>query len=129
MNTIFTVGDLRRLLAQVPLNRRRAIMFCLDSGMTPNEAVTLTWKKALNMPLSPMSRAIVMGQPRHLRLTYVFWEYLENACAAPLFDLEDTMMKACHRDFDTMLDLYSHMVMLDEDAEREDFIRVFAATK
>jgi hypothetical protein len=56
--------------------------------------VTLSWKEALRDHHSEFTRDIVRSQPRHLRLDYVFWEYLEGGQAVPLFGFTDSVTEA-----------------------------------
>jgi hypothetical protein len=46
------------------------------------------------LPHSEFTRDIVRSQPRHLRLDYVFWEYLEGGQAVPLFGFTDSVTEA-----------------------------------
>ena len=47
--------------------------------------VLLRWKEWLRLQTAQFARDRIRAQPRHLRLDYIFWEYLENGSAAPLF--------------------------------------------
>lgn len=87
----FTLGDLRALLAPLSNTRKQAVLYTLDTHGTLDHTTILGWKEALRMPVSEFARDIIQAQPRHLRLDYVFWEYLEGGSAAPLFGLEDSV--------------------------------------
>lgn len=63
------------------------------------------------------------GQPRHLRLNDVFWEYLEDGRAVPLFGLTDSVSGVTMgRSFADLQALYDRMVWIDSAAEVQAFI-------
>lgn len=69
-----------------------AILFALETGITPERLVTLTWPKAKLLVLSGQvktyARQILEKQPRHLNCEYVFWKQSGKASPQPLFGLE-----------------------------------------
>lgn len=66
---------------------------------------------------------IVRGQPRHLRLNYVFREYLEGGQAMPLFGLAESVSGvAMGRSFAELQALYDRMVWVDSAAEAQAFM-------
>lgn len=93
------------------------------------DTVMLDWKKGLQNPHTAFTRDIVRNQPRHLRLDYVFWEYVENGQAVPLFGLEQTVIEAaCGGTFTDLQALYDRVVWVDSAAEAESFVRDIQAT-
>ncbi|HDR8859226.1 TPA: hypothetical protein QDA74_003724 [Burkholderia territorii] len=126
-NKPFTLGDLRIMLAPLSIARRNAVLFALDTGTSIEEGVLLGWKEALRGEYSDLAKEIVRAQPRHLHLDYVFWEYLDNGVAAPLFGLEDSVKSvSLGRDFAELQALYDRMVWVDTRAEADDFKRVLS---
>lgn len=69
-----------------------AILFGLETGLTPERLVTLTWPKAKLLVLSgkvkTYARQILEAQPRHLNSEYVFWQQRGRSSPQPLFGLE-----------------------------------------
>jgi hypothetical protein len=119
----FTLGDLRTLLAPLPTTRKQAVLFTLDTHGTLDHTVLLGWKEGLRMPWTDFAREIVRAQPRHLKLDYVFWEYLENGSGAPLFGLEDSVSEVTMgRSFADLQALYDRMVWIDPLVEAQSFV-------
>ncbi|KVH05388.1 hypothetical protein WS84_28040 [Burkholderia anthina] len=126
-NKHFTLGDLRVMLAPLSIARRSAVLFALDTHTSIEDSVLLGWKEALRRNYSEFAKEIVRAQPRHLHLDYVFWEYLDNGVAAPLFALEDSVKSvALGRNFAELQALYDRMVWIDTRAEADDFKRVLS---
>ncbi|MDP9155272.1 MAG: hypothetical protein M3O74_13590 [Pseudomonadota bacterium] len=119
----FTLGDLRTLLAPLSNTRKQAVFYTLETHGTLENTMILGWKEALRTPATDLAKEIVRAQPRHLRLDYVFWEYLEGGQAAPLFDLADCVKEAAMgRSFELLQVLYDEMVWIDGKAEAEHFV-------
>jgi hypothetical protein len=113
----FTLGDLRTLFAPLSNTRKQAILDTLD------HTINLGWKEGLRTAASEFARDIVRAQPRHLRLDYVFWEYLEGGSAAPLFGLEDSVREVTMGwSFAELQELYDRMVWIDSKVEAEHFV-------
>jgi hypothetical protein len=120
----FTLGDLRALLAPLSNVRKQAIFFTLDTHGTLDDTVLLGWKEGLRLQTTQFAHDLIRAQPRHLRLDYVFWEYLENGSAAPLFGLEDSVREVTMgRSFKDLQALYDRMVWIDSKVEAESFVR------
>jgi hypothetical protein len=120
---VFTLADLRALLAPLSSVRRAAVLYTLDSHGTPEETVMLSWKDALRNHRTDFTRDIVRAQPRHLRLNYVFWEYLEGGQAVPLFGFADSVGEATMgRSFAELQALYDRMVWVDSAVEARAFL-------
>lgn len=123
----FTLGDVNALLAPLSNTRKQAVLFTLDTRGTRgtlDDTVMLGWKEGLRMQTTQFARDLIRAQPRHLRLNYVFWEYLENGSAAPLFGLQDSVSEVTMgRSFADLQALYDRMVWIDPKAEAESFVR------
>jgi hypothetical protein len=127
---VFTLADLRALLAPLSTVRRAAVLYTLDSHGTLEDTVMLSWKDALRNHHAEFTRDIVRGQPRHLRLNYVFWEYLEGGHAVPLFGLAESVSGVTmDRSFAELQALYDRMVWVDSAAEAEGFLRELASAR
>lgn len=88
-----TTSDYCRALLDVPIPRRRALLYGLeiDYDLSIAELVELTWKEAYELAGgSPVARKIVEGLTSHLKLNYAFWEWLDDARAMPLVGLQAT---------------------------------------
>jgi hypothetical protein len=120
----FTLGDLRALLNPLSHTRKQAVLFALDTGTSLDDTVLLGWKEGLRKQMTAFGRDLIRSQPRHLRLDYVFWEYLENGSAAPLFGLENSVSEVTMgRSFADLKALYDRMVWIDSKVEAECFVR------
>ena len=125
---VFTLADLRALLAPLSSVRRAAVLYTLDSHGTLEGTVMLSWKEALRDHHTEFTRDIVRLQPRHLRLNYVFWEYLDGGQAVPLFGLAESVSEvAMGRSFAELQVLYDRMVWIDSKVEAESFVREWGA--
>lgn len=124
---VFTAGDLVEGLEYLDPQVRRAILFGLETHLSPAAVSELTFREAAHMRLSEVARRIVAVQPQHFRIPYVFWIEVDGF-ALPILDLERQVCGA----FGGMswLDLtiaYENMVMVDENADHDDFCRQFYA--
>lgn len=120
----FTLGDLRALLAPLSNTRKQAVLFTLETRGTLDDTVLLGWKEGLRKQTTDFARELIRAQPRHLRLDYVFWQYLENGSAAPLFGLQDNVSEVTMgRSFADLQALYDRMVWIDSKVEAECFVR------
>jgi hypothetical protein len=120
-NPTFTVADLCDMLEPLSTVRKRAAIFALDTGMFPRDALLLSWQSPKLAQLPPLADAMVRAMPRHLRLNYVFWEYLDTTTAAPIFGFTEELDAHSGMDFTALLQLYRGMMWVDYEAEGEDF--------
>lgn len=117
-----TVDELAVVLDSFSLTRRRALLFALEARVTPAQTVLLDWKTAGRMALSSLAAELLKLTPRHLRLNYCFWEYLEGGIAAPLFGLEQSIPN-----WKLMQTRYDDLLLIDTEAERIAFQNDFQA--
>lgn len=85
-----TLGDFACILTFSNLSdeRQKAILFALETGMKPEDVITITWSMVRRMPLSKLASAIVESFPRNLHVNYVFWEKFEAFdMVGPMFGL------------------------------------------
>lgn len=85
-----TYGDFATFLhfSGLKNDRQMAILFALESGLKPEDVVTLTWQTYKKMPTTPVMRAITDSFPRSLNVNYVFWERFEDfGMVGPMFGL------------------------------------------
>lgn len=118
----FTVMDLCECLEALSPVRRRAALFGLEMSMHPKEVFLLDWQSPKRLQLTPIAEAIVRTQPRHFRLNYVFWEWMSEGIAAPLFGFEAELADRTGFDFSTLLGFYRNMRWIDADAEVSSFL-------
>ncbi|WP_374335292.1 hypothetical protein [Methyloversatilis sp.] len=90
-----TIDELNASLSKLTLERRRAILFCLETSMTLEEVSTLTWKKLYSKRISKYALKIAESQARHFKLPYVFWERV-TVIAMPLVGLAQDMITVSH---------------------------------
>lgn len=102
-NVRMTLGEFASILyfSELPANRQKAIMFSLETGMKPEDVITLTWALARKMPLSEFAKSIMNDFPRSINVNYVFWERFEDfGMVGPMFGLS--------QDFANMFEGMSH---------------------
>lgn len=119
---IFTSEELVKMLAKTCLVRRQAIIFCLESGIHPRAAISLTWKQVREQHFSDLANDLLDAQPRHIRLPYVFWESGENGSAMPLFALAEVADEITGMAWHDLKLMYTDMVWVDSAADRDAFI-------
>lgn len=118
----FTSSELIEWLSCAPLARRRAIMFALEMKMHPRDVIGIEWGTLSQLKMTPLAFELVCSSMRHFKLRYVFWDFLSNGSAAPLFGLAETTLEVSQGlGFETLLNLYDKMVFVDPDAELASF--------
>lgn len=119
----FTATDLVEWLSCVSLPRRRAILFALEMKLSPREVIGLEWGTLGQYGLTPLAFELVSASPRHIKLKYVFWDYLSNGAAAPLFGLAESALEVSQGlNFGVLQSLYDNMVLVDTAADAENFL-------
>lgn len=90
---VMTFDEFERRLSKVSVERRRAILFCLETGLKAEQVVAMTWKQMKDHQLSQYAKKIAYSQPRHIKLPYVFWERCSGVVAIPLVGFSETIMQ------------------------------------
>jgi len=122
----FTSSELVEWLSCVSLARRRAIMFALEMKMHPRDVIGIEWGTLSQLKMTPLAFEIVCTSMRHFKLKYVFWDFLSNGAAAPLFGLAESALEVSQGlEFETLLNLYDKMVFIDSEADLESFKLAF----
>lgn len=120
----FLLSDLYRFLRKLSPMRRRATLFALETKMAPRHVVELGWKDLRKGTMTILAAQIVDAMPRHIRLPYVFWDYLSNGSAGPLFGLSESILECSDGlGFEALLEMYERMILVDADANFEGFIK------
>lgn len=118
----FTSGDLVSWLETTTMARRRALIFALEMNLEPRKVIDLEWRDLQRMRLTLLASELTTMQPRHIRLSYVFWDTLPNGSAAPLFGLHETALEVSQGlGMSVMQKLYDGMTMVDSDADVRAF--------
>jgi len=81
-----TYAELRAMLAPMSRMRQDAVMLAADAALSLDDVITLRWRRARLLKLSPHGRFILRTRPRHLFTDLVFWEYVEGRLT-PAFSL------------------------------------------
>ena len=124
----FTSDDMIEWLSCVSDIRQKALLFSLEMNMDPKAVIGLEWKSLRELRLTPTAYEIVTGLPRHMNLKYVFWDFLSNGSAAPLFGLAESALEVSQGlGFDVLRDLYKRMVLIDEQDEIEKCLQRICA--
>lgn len=124
--THITASEFTKWLSCVSLARRRALLFALEMKMSPKDVIALEWKDVSKLKLTDLSYGIIIHLPRHFKLKYVFWDYLSNGSAAPLFGLAESALEVSQgMGIPALQELYSSMIMVDQEAEVDSFVRSF----
>lgn len=120
-----TLGDFTDALyfSELSLQRRKAMLFALESGIKPEDVVALTWNMVNRMKFSPLAKAVLESQPRHIRLNYVFWEEIDTyGMAGPLFGLSQNFQETFEGlRFNQVKTLFDRAPQVDPFIEGEEF--------
>ena len=119
---VFTVSDLLDALQGESRARRAAIIFALESALTPESITFLTHARALKMRrLTPLARSIVRSRPRHILTPLLFWDALEKR-VLPVLRLREEFEKQSGMKWWMLEDSYSRMILVDGQSEYEAFV-------
>ena len=77
-------GKIKEKLVKLSLVRRKAFMFMLETGMTAQEVVKLSWTEVKKKTLTETASLVLRSLPRHITSNFVFWEYGSKANAMPI---------------------------------------------
>lgn len=117
-----TLGDVKRMLSNFSLIRRKAILFALEADMQLEDVVLLRWKYCKVENFDGPAGELIRSLPRHITCDFVFWEYNRNAIGTPLFGLVDQFNDlACKLSWDDFKQLYARAVPYDYDLEAAAF--------
>ena len=89
---------------QLGMASKDAILFAFEMDMSPEQVVTLTWKKVQQHQLTPFAVELLTRQPRHITSGYVFWRPRNNK-PEPLFGLELEVFEAFDMIWSELADL------------------------
>jgi hypothetical protein len=119
----FMVDELVAGLARLTLPRRQACLYALEAGITPISASTLTWKG-----LQPPNKIVCVeileaaSKTRHMRLPYVFWEWVSEQIAAPLLELQWGCEQAFGLTWPELVYRHSTMIRIDRQVDAASFL-------
>ena len=123
-----TINELVDWLKETTTVRRRALLFALESDLSIQSVINLTWKDMQALKgLSQFALQIANSNPRHLRIGYVFWETMQNNAAGPLFGLADTALEVSQgMGFEALRALYKNILPYDTDSDLSHFTQQIA---
>jgi hypothetical protein len=107
-------GKIKEKLKKLSLVRRKAFMFMLETGSTPQEVVKLSWTEVKKRTLTETASLVLRSLPRHITSNFVFWEYGSKANAMPILGFIEESKYILEDD-------WSNYVMYDYAAEMESF--------
>lgn len=110
---LFTMADLRESLAALSEPRRRAVLFALDTGLSPQQVEMMSWAEASKLKVGALAASILKYTPRHISLDAVFWEELIPDYPTPVVGIEDSLVKFCGLEFDWLVYFYGRMAWVD----------------
>lgn len=124
----FLVDELISGLAKLPPVRRRACLYALTMGMTPEAVSALTWEtlpqQLTNMPALAQEILAECDKTRHIRLPYVFWEWATPRIAAPVLQLQASIEDAFGFSWPELVEKHRRMLMLNRGAESASFLQL-----
>lgn len=118
-----TADELLSWLMEVSVERRRAILFILETSMSVERVISLTWREFRKMNVSPFARMLANANPRHIRLDYVFWEPTKHPTASPLLGLGQSVIEVSNGlGLDALRALYDGLIPIDQEIEQHAFL-------
>jgi hypothetical protein len=107
-------------------------LFSLETGWAISDVIGLT-RKALRYrmhELTPIAFELAQTAPRHIKLDYVFWEFMSTGAAAPLFGLEETALEVSRGiGIDRLRVLYRDAAAIDSAQAAAEITLHFAQTE
>lgn len=125
----FLTDELVDGLAALSLVRRQACLFALEVHLEPADAASLIWRATSRLgTLTPLAREILatVGQTRHLRLPYVFWEWATPTIATPLLELTWSAHEAFDCTWPELTQRYARMARVSRSADAADLLALAA---
>lgn len=117
----FTSDEFSEWLSAVSEIRQKALLFALEMDMDPKAVIGLEWRDLRKLQLTPIANELAKGMMRHFSLKYVFWDFLSNGSAAPLFGLAESALEVSQGlGFEVLRGLYKRMVIIDTEANLAD---------
>jgi len=128
---VMTLGEFACILhfANLSQMRKKALVFSLETGIKPEDVITLTRQAARRRSWTGFQQAIIDSVPVNMNLNYVFWEEFEAyGMHAPLFglsqDLQDLFNGA---QWHEIHELYKKAVKIDTFADAEEFVEILSS--
>jgi hypothetical protein len=121
----YMIDEFLDCLVKLRPARRAAVLFALDAQFAPARVVELTWHEAKSIAqVKSQAREIlqVQARNRHLRLPYVFWEWVSDKVAAPLLHLERDAQKAFSCDWPALQVRFTNMVWISARSDAVSFL-------
>lgn len=121
----FAVNEFLDLLVKVSAHRRMAILFALATRQDPERVAELSWEHAGKLTQLPeLCQEIlrVRAKVRHLKLTYVFWEWATPKIAAPLLSLRESAEEAFDMSWPSIQARWIDMLWINGSAEKRSFL-------
>jgi hypothetical protein len=120
----FTATDFIDGLSNMDPVYRRAVLFGLEQQLDASEVIDMTWRLALQLPLTELARKCVASAPRHIRLPYLFWTEDDSGMQTPLLQLHERVLDGFYgRSWSELQHAYQAMVWIDFKSEEERFIQ------
>lgn len=123
----FTVEEFIDCLVMLPQARRSAVIFALATKRSPEDVVCMEWREVPGLNrVNALARDVLRQRAklRHLRLPYVFWEWVSEVTAAPLLNLQTQAELAFDAAWPVIQYRWDEMIWIDGRADVESFKRV-----
>ena len=115
---IFTVDELVDGLGQMTEVRQNALLFALETKLTPAQVINLRWNDPVQLPQTECVQILLSGARahRHINLPYVFWEW-SGSVAQPLLSLQEDAEMAFAKSWPGIVASYDDMVLISPKAD------------
>lgn len=124
----FMVDEFVEGLRRLPQPRRLACLYALEARADPVSVVTLTWSEIARRQggFSHLACQVLAAaaQTRHIKLPYVFWEWVSEQIAAPLMELKWSCEQAHECTWPQLVVRYQTMTLIDRGADQASFLEL-----
>lgn len=127
----FFVDELIEGLKGLSFPRRLACLFSLEVNQTLEYSLNLTWPvlaRQKNLNSVCLALATEAGRTRHLKLPYVFWEWLNENIAAPLLELEWSVENAFRCTWPQLVLNYKALIWIDRPSDARDLLTLLSTS-
>lgn len=128
---VFLVDELVDGLAKLPMPRRQACLYALETHQCLLDVANLFWRhlggQQVRHTLLAAELLSAAGQTRHLKLPYVFWEWATPTIATPLLELPWSVKQAFDCSWPELVARYRRMVLVSPRANAASLLELASA--
>jgi len=118
-----TAGELRNGLRYAKQPKAAAILFALETHLTPAEVEGLTWTQVARMKrqqqLTELAEKCLLACPQQIRFKYAFWQQNDIGGLEPIFGIDHAVFDAFGMIWAELENGYANLIRIDGPADRK----------